>query len=77
MHNKRDGKVAVGAETDRHKGKITRSTAKQKSLVDGWIHGCSGSSDFGNVAVRIPGSRGVGGHGRAKELSIISISPPQ
>lgn len=38
MHNKRDGKVAVGAETDRHKGKITRSTAKQKAWkTDGFM----------------------------------------
>lgn len=66
MHNKRDGKVAVGAETDRHKGKITRSTAKQKPgrRMDSWMLGIE---RFGNVAVITPRSRGVGCHGCAKK----------
>lgn len=69
MHNKRDGKVAVGAETDRHKGKITRSTAKTKlgRRMDSWMLGIE---RFGNVTVTIPGSHGVGCHGGAKEINL-------
>nr|CAE76496.1 hypothetical protein [Neurospora crassa] len=72
MHNKRDGKVAVGAETDRHKGKITRSTAKQKlgRRMDSWMLEIE---RFGNVALTAPGWRGVGCHGCAKIVDNLDI----